>query len=437
MNNQLSRRSLLKALGLGLTATALPGLVKAVDITAVPHIVVVGGGFAGATVAKYLKMWGGLSVQVTVIEPNSTYVSPILSNLVLNGQKTTGELSFNYLNHSQKYGVTMLHDTVTAVDNTAKSVTLESGGSLSYDKLVLAPGIDFIYANNDYDTTVVTHAWKAGEQTNLLKAQIDAMGDGDSFVMTVPKAPYRCPPGPYERACVVADYLKNTKGFTGCTVKVLDANTAITVETDTFGAAFDTYGVQYTHSAEVLNVNSDTKTVTYSVSGATSELMTATTLNVIPNQKAGPIVFTAGLNVGNWAPINPLTYESIKLNGSDVPLGLDVHIIGDSQGTGLPKAGHIGNSEAKICADAILRSLKGLAPDPAPKTNSACYSPISATTASWLSAVYEYNSDTKQMQPIDIVPNLVLDKYAAGAPNAENYRSMFNWAGNLFADTFS
>ncbi len=435
MNSQLSRRSLLKALGLGLTAATLPGLVRAADT--LPHIVVVGGGFAGATVAKYLKMWGGLSVQVTIIEPNSTYVSPILSNLVLNGQKTTDDLSFNYLNHSQKYAVNMIHDTVDSIDNDAKFVTLGSGEVVPYSKLILAPGIDFDSVPG-HDFEKVPHAWKAGVQTNLLKAQIDAMVDGDSFVMTVPKAPYRCPPGPYERACVVADYLKNTKGYTGCTVTVLDANPAITVEADTFGAAFATYGVTYEHSAEVLSVDSDTKSVTYSVSGATSAIMTATTLNVIPNQKAGPIVFAAGLTEGNWAPINPLTYESIKLNSALEAVGLDIHIIGDSQGTGLPKAGHIGNSEAKICADAILRSLKGLAPDPAPKTNSACYSPISSTTASWLSAVYEYNAGTGQMQPIDVIPgNGVVDNYASGAPSAENYRAMFNWSGNLFADTFS
>ncbi|MEA1989534.1 MAG: FAD/NAD(P)-binding oxidoreductase [Pseudomonadota bacterium] len=435
MSSQLSRRSLLKALGLGLAATTLPGLVRAEGT--IPNIVVVGGGFAGATVAKYLKMWGGLSVQVTIIEPNSTYVSPILSNLVLNGQKTTDDLSFNYLNHSQKYAINMIHDTVDSVDNVAKSVTLASGQVISYSKLILAPGIDFdSVPGHDFDK--VPHAWKAGAQTNLLKAQIDAMQDGDSFVMTVPKAPYRCPPGPYERACVVADYLQNTKGYTGCTVTVLDANPAITVEADTFGAAFATYGVDYVHSADVLSVDSDAKTVTYSVSGATSDTMTATTLNVIPNQKAGPIVFTAGLTEGNWAPINPLTYESTKLNSSDEPQGLDIHIIGDSQGTGLPKAGHIANSEAKICADAILRSLKGLEPDPAPKTNSACYSPISSTTASWLTAVYEYNATTKAMQPIDVIPsNGLVDNYAAGAPSTENYRAMFNWSGNLFSDTFA
>ncbi|BCN94188.1 cytochrome c [Thiomicrorhabdus immobilis] len=436
MSNQLSRRNLLKALGLGLTATALPGLVRAIDTTTIPQIIVVGGGFAGATVAKYLKMWGGLSVQVTVVEPNATYISPILSNLVLNGQKTTDDLSFNYINHSQKYGVNMLHDTVVAVDNTAKTIKLGGGSELSYDKLILAPGIDFD-AMPGHDFTKVPHAWKAGEQTNLLKAQIDAMQDGDSFVMTVPKAPYRCPPGPYERACVVADYLKNTKGYTGCTVKVLDANPAITVEADTFGAMFAIYGVEYVHSAAVVSVDSDAKSVTYSVSGASSETLLATTLNVIPNQKAGSIVFTAGLNENNWAPVNPLTYESTKLNSANVPLGLDIHIIGDSQGTGLPKAGHIGNSEAKICADAVLRSLKGLEPDPAPKTNSACYSPVSSSTASWLTAVYEFNASTGQMQPIDIVPNSVVDKYASGAPSAENYRSMFNWAGNLFQDTFA
>ena len=431
MQAQLTRRNLLKSLGLGLAAMSMPGLTRAADSTT-PHIIVVGGGFAGATVAKYLKMWGGLSVQVTIIEPNSTYVSPILSNLVLNGQKTTEDLSFNYINHSQQYAVNIVHETVTAVDNNTKTISLSDGSTMIYDKLVLAPGIDFD-AVPGHDFEKVPHAWKAGEQTNLLKAQIEAMQDGDSFVMTVPKAPYRCPPGPYERACVVADYLQNSKGFTGCSITVLDANPAITVEADTFGNAFANYGINYIHSAQVEAVDSDSKTLTFSVNGASSEQINATTLNVIPNQRAGSIVFTAGLNEGNWAPINPLTYESTKLNNSDEPLGLDIHIIGDSQGTGLPKAGHIGNSEAKICADAILRALNGLAPDPAPKTNSACYSPVSSNTASWLTAVYEYNASTQQMQPVQIFGG----NYAAGAPSNDNYQAMFNWSGNLFADTFA
>ncbi|WP_127471429.1 FAD-dependent oxidoreductase [Thiomicrorhabdus aquaedulcis] len=425
MTTKFSRRTVLKALGLGgafaLVPSLLPGVARAATV---PHVVVVGGGFSGATAAKYLKMWGGLGVQVTLIEPNPTYVSPILSNLVLNEQKTTAGLSFGYLNHHQRYAVKMVHATVTNVDKTAKTLTLSNGQSIAYDRLVLAPGIDFVAApGHDFDQ--VPHAWQAGVQTNLLKAQLDTMVDGDAFVMTVPAAPYRCPPGPYERACVVADFLKS-KGLSNCTVTVLDANPGITIEELTFSAAFASYGITYVPNAVVQSVNSATKSVTYSVSGAANQTLSAKVLNVIPNQKAAPLIFTAGVNSGNWAPINPLSYESTVAGATGI------YIIGDSQGTGQPKAGHMGNSQAKVCADAILRTLNNFPLDSAPKTNSACYSPISSNTASWLTAVYQYNSISQQME---LVPGVGYP--ASEAPSADNYRDMFNWAGNLFSDTFA
>ena len=413
--HSISSRNFMKFLGESSLFAVTPGM--AAD-TSTPHIVVVGGGFSGATCAKYLKMWAGSSVDVTIIEPNSTYVSPILSNLVLNGQKTISDLSFTYGDLSSKYGVNLVHSTVDSVDKIDQSLMLANGSSLKYDKLVLAAGMDFIKVD-DYDITKVPHAWKAGEQTEILKAQIDAMVDGDTFTMTIPAAPYRCPPGPYERACVVADYLKNVKGFSNCKVNVLDANANITVEADTFGAKFAEYGVEYTPSTTVTAVDDTTKTLTYTENGE-SKTISSTVLNVIPNQKAAPIVFTAGVNSGNWAPINPLSYESVLASG--------IYIIGDSQATGQPKAGHIGNSEAKVCADAILRTLNGVALYASPKTNSACYSPVSTTEASWLSGVFKYDADTQSM---------VLSNMEAGAPTTGNYSQMFSWSGNLFSDTFS
>lgn len=410
-----SRRNFMKFLGASSLFAVTPSMA---EDTTTPHIVVVGGGFSGATCAKYLKMWGGSSVNVTVIEANTTYVSPILSNLVLNGQKTISELSFTYGDLNSKYDINLVHSMVESVDKVGQSLRLANGSTVKYDKLVLAAGLDFIKVN-DYDITKVPHAWKAGEQTELLKAQIDAMVDGDTFTMTIPAAPYRCPPGPYERACVVADYLKNVKGFSNCKVNVLDANANITVEADTFGAKFAEYGVVYTPSTTVTAVDDNTKTLTYIENGE-SKTLNSTVLNVIPNQKAAPIVFTAGVNSGHWAPINPLSYESILANG--------IYIIGDSQGTGQPKAGHIGNSEAKICADAILRTLNGVALYDAPKTNSACYSPVSMTEASWLSAVFKYDTSTQSM---------VIANIDAGEPTIENYSQMFLWSGNLFSDTFA
>ncbi len=406
----------MKFLGASSLFAVTPGMAE--DTTTTPHIVVVGGGFSGATCAKYLKMWGGGSVNVTIIEANTTYVSPILSNLVLNGQKTTSDLSFTYGDLSSKYSINMIHSTVNSVDKANQTLTLENGSSVKYDKLVLAAGMDFIKVN-DYDFTKVPHAWKAGEQTNLLKAQIDAMNsDTDTFTMTIPAAPYRCPPGPYERACVVADYLKNVKNL-NCQVTVLDANPGITVEADTFGAKFAEYGIDYKSSATVTAVDDTTKTVTYTKDGA-SVALPSTVLNVIPKQKAAPIVFTAGVNSGNWAPINPLSYESVMTNG--------IYIIGDSQGTGQPKAGHIGNSEAKVCADAILRTLSGVALYASPKTNSACYSPTSSTEASWLSAVFKYDSNSQSM---------VIANMEAGPSTTSDYSQMFLWSENLFSDTFS
>ena len=405
----------MKFLGTSSLFAVTPGMA---EDTTTPHIVVVGGGFSGATCAKYLKMWGGSSVEVTVIEANKTYVSPILSNLVLNGQKTISDLSFTYGDLSSKYGINMIHTTVDSVDKANQTLALANGSSVKYDKLVLAAGMDFIKVN-DYDITKVPHAWKAGEQTDLLKAQIDAMVDGDTFTMTIPSAPYRCPPGPYERACVVADYLKNIKGFSNCKVNVLDANANITIEAETFSAKFAEYGVEYKPSTTVTEVDDSTNTLTYTENDE-SKMLSSTVLNVIPKQKAAPIVFTAGVNSGNWAPINPLSYESTVMNG--------IYIIGDSQGTGQPKAGHMGNSEAKVCADAILRTLNGVTLYASPKTNSACYSPTSSTEASWITAVFKYDANENKM---------VIANKGSGAPSTSNYNKMFSWSGNLFSDTFS
>lgn len=422
MKEIINRRDFLKFLGFSaVTFVMTPSLLKAVPTT--PHIVVVGGGFSGATCAKYLKMWGGSSIGVTIIETNSTYVSPILSNLVLNDKKTIANISFNYTVHAQKYNVNMIHKSVNSVDKTNKVLTLDDNSTVSYDYLVLAPGIDFIPAIGHDDYTKVPHAWIAGTQTTILKNQIDAMIDGDEFVMSIPKSPYRCPPGPYERACVVADYLKNVKRFTNSKVTVLDENAKIIVEETTFGNAFTSYGVDYIPNSKVIGVNTTTNEVTYNISGGNNIVKSAKVLNVIPNQKAAKIIFDSGLNIGNWASVDAISYESTLKSG--------IFIIGDSQGTLQPKAGHIGNSEAKICADAILRKINNIALYDNPKTNSACYSPISTTQASWLTAVYEYDSTTKNMKAV------AKGNYpVSGAASTRNYSKMFEWSTNLFADTF-
>ncbi len=417
MKSKYSRRDFMKFMGLSSVA-AMAVVPTIASGGVIPHIVIVGGGFSGATCAKYLKMWGGSSIEVTIVETNPTYVSPILSNLVLNGQKTTNNLSFTYSKLSSKYKINMIHSSVESIDKTGKTLTLSNSRVLKYDKLVLAAGIDFDKVS-DYDVTKVPHAWQSRDGINELKSQIETIKDGDTFVMSIPASPFRCPPGPYERACVVADYLKNTKRYSNSKVVVLDANPKIIVEEQTFSTVFANYGVDYRPSSVVTAVDDTTKTVTFMENGETKSL-TAKVLNVIPNQKAAPVVFKAGVTSGNWAPINPLSYESVVAS--------DIYIIGDSQATGQPKAGHIGNSEAKICADAILRKINSKALYTQPKTNSACYSPTSATQASWLTAVYKYDPTTQSM---------VVASKDAGAPSTKNYKKMFLWSGNLFADTFA
>ncbi|MEZ5451375.1 MAG: FAD-dependent oxidoreductase [Thiothrix sp.] len=413
----LNRRQFLQTLGLASAATAaaaFPGIIKAA--TGRPHVVVIGGGFAGATVAKYLRYWSN-TIDVTLVEPNATYYSPILSNLVLNNQRNLGQISFSYSTLSQKYGIQVIHDWVDSINAPNQSVQLRNGTTLNYDRLVIAPGIEFMDVPG-LDSNKVPHAWQAGAQTTLLQQQLAAMPAGGTFVMTIPGAPYRCPPGPYERACVVADWLRTNKP--GSKVTVLDANPAIVVEPTIFGNAFASYGVEYVPNAVLQSVDSDQRVAKTSLGDFKADV-----LNVIPPQQAGAIVLQSGLaNVGGrWAGVNPLSYESTA-----VP---NIHIIGDSQGTGQPKAGHIANAEAKVCADAILRLLSGSQPYAAPVTNSACYSPISASTASWLTAVYAYDQASGAMK-------LVPESFgAAAAPSSKNYSRMFDWTTNLFNDTFA
>ena len=207
----MKRRDFLKT---GAAATAMASLYGcAGGGKAGGHVVVVGGGYGGATVAKYLRMWSEGTIQVTLIERNPTFISCPISNLVIGGTKTMEDITVSYDGLKNKWGVRVVQDEVAGVDATKKTISLKSGGSMSYDRLVLSPGVDFMWgeipalADTDAQNKIL-HAWKAGPQTVALRKQLEDMKDGGVYAIAIPKAPYRCPPGPYERACLVADYFK-------------------------------------------------------------------------------------------------------------------------------------------------------------------------------------------------------------------------------------
>ncbi len=399
------------------------------------HVIVVGGGMAGVTAAKYLRLWGGSGISVTLVEPNPIYVSNIMSNLVLSAGRKMTDLNFSYANLVSNYGVTLKQASLVSFDNSQKIVTLSDNSSLTYDKLIFAPGIQMDEA---YGLTATDyagnypHAWQAGAQTAKLASLVANMGNNDTFVMSIPAKPYRCPPGPYERACLVADYLKS-RGRTGAKVIILDENPAIQAEAHSFTTAFNSIHagyIQYIPNVTGISVtksanNDGSGTVTYN--GTNS--INAKVISLIPPHRA-PNIMTNLCNGGRWAPVNVLNYESTVANMAGV------HIIGDASSTTQPKAGHIANQEAKVCADAIVRAFQNQAPDAAPVTNSACYSPITNTTASWLTGVYQYDSASKTMR-LWANGNFTDTAVEADSITTKNFSRMNTWFTTLMNDSFN
>lgn len=432
----IKRREFLKfasVSGLTLTAagwSALAAAGRRTTTSTVPtntglrgRVVVVGGGMAGVTAAKYLRLWGGTGIDVTLIERESVYTSNIMSNLVLNGSRTIASLQYGYGALANRYGVRLISGNVVGIDPGQHSVTLADGSRHGYDRLILAPGIAFDNVPG-LDTAqaraAVPHAWTAGPQTTALRNQIIAMPNGGTYILTIPGKPYRCPPGPYERACLVADWLK--KNRPGSKVFVLDANPGITAEVNTFTDAFANVhaGVIEYHPGVTIN-HVDASSLRLDTSAGSLE---GDVINVIPPHRAGALITAHGLADvgGRWAGVNVLSYEANTAAG--------IHIIGDSSATTQPKAGHIANQEAKVCADAILRLFSGQQPDPAPVTNSACYSPITADTASWLTVVFRYDPASGTMQPVPGASG------EAGARSKDNFQDMQEWFTTLMADSF-
>jgi sulfide dehydrogenase [flavocytochrome c] flavoprotein chain len=339
------------------------------------RVVVVGGGIGGATVARYLAA-STATLDVTLVEPKERYTTCFFSNFYLAGLRSLESLSHGYERLAEQYGINVLHDTVTAIDPVAKTVALQGGGRLSYDRAVIAPGIAFKFgAIEGYDeaaTQVMPHAWNAGPQTKLLRQQLESMEDSGVFLIAAPPDPFRCPPGPYERACLVAHYFKQFKPR--AKIMILDAKDTF-FEQDLFQDAWNRHypGMiewlpgQFTGGVKSIDVKAraiKTASETFKVSVA----------NIIPPQMAGELAQRAGLaDQSGWCPVDPMTFESRQQSG--------IHVVGDAiSGGEMPKSAFATNSQAKVCAFAIAAELTGVEQS-APHLFNTCFTVLAPNDA--------------------------------------------------------
>jgi sulfite dehydrogenase len=409
------------AAGAALGGTALAGCATQASGPSIGHVVVVGGGFGGATAARYLKLWGG-NVEVTLIERNAEFVSCPISNLVVGGFRQIADVTRSY-DGLRALGVRVVRDEVVAIDAAGRSVRLAGGTQVRYDRLVVSPGIDFMFEQVGglapaIDAGRVVHAWKAGPQTVALRRQLEAMRDGGVVAMTIPRVPYRCPPGPYERACMVAAYLKTAKPKSK--ILVLDANPEIQSKKALFERAFE----QHYKGLLEYRPNAELKEVSGMVAKLDFEDVKADVLNVIPPQRAGDLAAKAGLvNVNaRWVGVDWLTLESTAVKG--------VHVLGDATfpGPGMPKSGHMANQHAKVAAAAIIELLQGRAPNPTPVVMNTCYSFVTQRDVIHVASVHQFVAEKKTFEP---VPG------SGGVSQAANQiegRYALSWAQNIWND---
>jgi len=405
---------------MGLSAHGLTAFARASKLP-IGRVVVIGGGYAGAAAAKYLRLWSLGTIEVVVVEPNRQFVSCPVSNLVLGGSKSIDDLTFDYQLLKSNYGIKWVQDQVTAIDADAKKISMLRG-ELGYDRLIIAPGVDFIYDNLPALQSVeaqkqVPHAWKAGWQTVNLRKQLEAMPDGGVFVMNVPAVPYRCPPGPYERAAQVAYYLKNHKPKSK--VIVLDANAEIVSKKGLFTKVFnEMYAglVDYRPNNALVSVDVTGKTVTTEF-----ETVRADVLNIIPPQRAGKPAQMAQLNNVDkrWCEVDFLTYES--------RLAANIHVIGDAVSAALPKSAHMATNQAKICANAIVQLMAGADPDPLPVFANTCYSYVTDKSAMHVANVYRYDPAKKIMVSAE-------GGGVSAAPSEQEGVYASAWANNIWSD---
>jgi len=419
----MERRNFLKLLGAGAATVGLAGCAtKPVQYVGGRKVVVVGGGYGGTIAAKYVRMMDP-SIEVTLIERNDHYISCPFSNLYLGGiLPNLSSLTIKYDKLATNYGIKVVQAEVTGIDAASHSV-MTSKGVFQYDRLVVSPGIDFrIEEIKGYNPEIMPHAWKAGPQTMLLRKQLEAMKPGGTVVLSIPLAPFRCPPGPYERTSMIAMYLKQHKP--GSKIIVLDANPDIVSKKGLFLKGWKKHYegiVDYRPAKKVTEVDNNKMTVL--VEGL--EEIKGDVINVIPPQKAGQIAHAAGL-VGpdkKWCPINPTTFESTLLK--------DIHVIGDSSIAGaMPKSGYSANSEAKVCATNIVAVMNSREITEMSAVNT-CYSFLSAKEAVSVTGVYRVN---KEQNVIEAAPGSV-----GVSPDLSELEAVYaeSWIKNILTEMSS
>ena len=421
------RRSFLQS-SAALSLLGLAACASTAGIPAKAKVVVIGGGYGGATAAKYVRLLSDYKIDVVLIEPQEAFISCPISNLLLGGGKQLSDITTPYTGLVKNHGITFVKDYASAIDTAKKTVTLAGGASIAYDKLVISPGIEMMFASVEglqaaSASGQILQAWKAGAETVALRKQLEAMPDGGVYAITIPEAPYRCPPGPYERASVIAGYFKAVKPRSK--VLILDANPDVTSKGPLFKKVWaEQYKgiVEYRSQHKVTAVDAKAGIIKFDV----QDDVKAHVLNVLPAMRAGAIALQAGLNnqAGNrWCGVNYLTFEST--------VAKDVHVLGDAiqAAPAMPKSGHMANNHAKVAASAIVAQLSGWEVNPAPMLTNTCYSFVDNKNVIHVASVHEYVAAEKTFKMVAGSGGV-----SPGPTELEGVYAL-NWASNIWADT--
>ena len=422
----MQRRRVLQGLAWSGAVASLGGCAATSGAPSSAKVVVVGGGYGGATAAKYIRMWSAQAIDVVLVEPQPAI--RVLPDVEPRRRRhaSLADVTTPYDGLRNRHGVTIVRDSVSAIDSRARTVTLAGGGTIRYDKLVLSPGVELMFDGIEGLRAAnaegrIVQAWNAGAETLALRRQLEAMGDGGIYAITIPEQPYRCPPGPYERASVVAAYFKAAKPRSK--VLILDANADVTSKAGLFKSAWsELYPgmVEYRSQHSAIAVDARTLTVKFEV----HEDVKADVLNVLPPMRAGEIAVKTGLANANtrWCMVDYQTFESTAAK--------DIHVVGDSIQVAplMPKSGHMANSHAKVAAAAIVAQLSGDQPIARPLLTNTCYSFVSAEEVIHVASVHEYVAAEKTFKTV------------AGSGGVSAARSQLEasyamaWARNIWAD---